>query len=64
MRTKIVKTVATGTIVSLGFAAVAFTPAAYAGTPSGQSATARPAVGPHLAVLTDPIVQIPVRKAA
>jgi hypothetical protein len=64
MRTKIVKTVATGTIVSLGFAAIAFTPAAYASTSSGESTTVRTAVGPHLAVLTDPIVQIPVRKAA
>jgi hypothetical protein len=64
MRTKIVKTVAAGTIVSLGFAAVAFTPAAYASTTSGHSTVARSAVGPHLAVLTDPIVQIPVRKAA
>jgi hypothetical protein len=64
MRTKIVKTVSAGTIVSLGFAAVAFTPAAYATTPSGQTTTTRPATGPHLAVLTDPIVQIPVRKAA
>ncbi|MFG1815958.1 hypothetical protein ACGFIF_19500 [Kribbella sp. NPDC049174] len=60
MRTKIVKTVAAGTIVSLGFAAVAFTPAAYATTTSDQATTTRP----HLAVLTDPIVQIPVRKAA
>ena len=62
MRTKIVKTVAAGTIVSLGFAAVAFTPAAYATTVSGEKTTT--VVGPHLAVLTDPIVQIPVRKAA
>ena len=58
-----VKTVAAGTIVSLGFAAVAFTPAAYATTTSEQTTT-RAAIGPHLAVLTDPIVQIPVRKAA
>lgn len=57
MQIKIVKTVAVGTIVSLGLAAVAFTPAAYA-------ATAKPAAAPHLAVLTDPIVQIPTRKAA
>jgi hypothetical protein len=63
MRTKIVKTVAAGTIVSLGLAAVAFTPAAYANTTSEQ-ATTRTATGPHLAVLTEPIVQIPVRKAA
>jgi hypothetical protein len=64
MRTKIIKTVATGTIVSLGFAAVAFTPAAYASTSSGEPTTAHTAVGPHLAVLTDPVVQLPVRKAA
>ncbi len=63
MRTKIVKTVAVGTIVSLGFAAVAFTPAAYAGTTSDQSTVTRAATGPHLAVLTDPI-HIPTRKAA
>ncbi|WP_329482384.1 hypothetical protein OG555_09195 [Kribbella sp. NBC_01484] len=58
MRTKIVKTVAVGTIVGLGLAA--FTPAAYASTtqPTARTAT------PHLAILTDPIVQIPVRKAA
>lgn len=62
MRTKIVKTVAAGTIVSLGFAAVAFTPAAYASTTSDQTTT-RAAAGPHLAVLTNPI-QIPTRKAA
>ncbi|WP_328525880.1 hypothetical protein [Kribbella sp. NBC_00359] len=60
MRTKIVKTVAVGTIVSLGLAAVAFTPAAYAST---TQATARTAT-PHLAILTDPIVQVPIRKAA
>jgi hypothetical protein len=52
-----VKTVAVGTIAGLGLAAVAFTPAAYA-TTTEQSAT------PHLAVLTDPIVQIPIRRAA
>lgn len=63
MRTKIVKTVAAGTIVGLGFAAVAFTPAAYATTTS-QSTVTRTATGPHLAILTDPIVQVPVRKAA
>ncbi|MFI7068330.1 hypothetical protein ACIBL3_45605 [Kribbella sp. NPDC050124] len=64
MRTKIVKTVAAGTIVSLGLAAVAFTPAAYASTTSDQTtATTRTAIGPHLAVLTDPI-QLPLRKAA
>jgi hypothetical protein len=56
MRTKIVKTVAAGTIVSLGLAAVAFTPAAYANTTRTAA--------PHLAILTDPIVQIPIRKAA
>jgi hypothetical protein len=61
MRTKIVKTVAVSTIVSLGFAAVAFTPAAYASTTSSEKTTT--AIGPHLAVLTDPI-QIPTRKAA
>jgi len=64
MRTKIVKTVAAGTIVSLGLAAVAFTPAAYATTTSDQTTTTRTTVGPHLAVLTDPIIQIPTRKAA
>ena len=63
MRTKIVKTVAVGTIVSLGFAAVAFTPAAYATTTSDKSTTTHSTVGPHLAVLTDPL-QIPTRKAA
>ena len=57
MPIKIVKTVAVGTIAGLGLAAVAFTPAAYA-TTTKQSTT------PHLAVLTDKIVQIPVRKAA
>jgi hypothetical protein len=55
MRTKIVKTVAAGTIVSLGLAAVAFTPAAYASTPSDRPTVARAATGPHLAVLTEPI---------
>ncbi|TCO30241.1 hypothetical protein EV652_105235 [Kribbella steppae] len=63
MRTKIVKTVAAGTIVSLGLAAVAFTPAAYATTTSDQT-TAHVTTAPHLAVLTDPIIQIPTRKAA
>lgn len=58
MQLKIVKAVAIGTIVSLGLAAVAFTPAAYATTAT------KPAATPHLAVLTDPIVQIPTRKAA
>jgi hypothetical protein len=57
MQIKIVKTVAVGTIVTLGLAAVAFTPAAYA-TTTNQTAT------PHLAVLNAPIVQVPVRKAA
>jgi hypothetical protein len=52
----IVKTVAVGTIATLGLAAVAFTPAASA---SGAKTTT-----PHLAVLTDRIVQVPVRKAA
>jgi hypothetical protein len=56
MRTKIVRTVAVGTIFSLGLAAVAFTPAAYA-------TTTRSTATPHLAILTDPI-QIPTRKAA
>jgi hypothetical protein len=54
---KLVKTVAVGTIVSLGLAAVAFTPAAYA-------TTTTPTATPHLAILTDPIVQVPTRKAA
>ena len=57
MRITIVRTVAVGTIATLGLAAVAFTPAAYA-TPTTKTAT------PHLAVLTEPIVQVPVRKAA
>jgi hypothetical protein len=57
MPINIVKTVAVGTVAALGLAAVAFTPAAYAAT------TTRTAT-PHLAVLTDPIVQIPIRKAA
>jgi hypothetical protein len=57
MPIKIVKTVAVGTIAGLGLAAVAFTPAAYA-TTTKQSAT------PHLAVLTDTIVRISIRKAA
>ena len=59
MRTKIVKTVATSTIISLGLAAVAFTPAAYATADRPYAVSA-----PHLAILTDPIVQIPTRKAA
>ncbi len=57
MPIRIVKTVALGTIATLGLAAVAFTPAAYA-TTSTQTAT------PHLAVLTEPVVQVAVRKAA
>jgi len=57
MPIKIVKTVAVGTIVTLGLAAVAFTTAAYAAS-TNQTAT------PHLAILTDPIRQVPVRKAA
>ena len=61
MRTKIVKTVAAGTIVSLGFAGVAFTPAYASTTTTTDKSTAT--AGPHLAVLTDPITQIPVRKA-
>jgi hypothetical protein len=56
MPIKIVKTVAVGTIATLGLAAVAFTPSAYASTTT-KTAT------PHLAVLTDR-VQVPVRKAA
>ncbi|GAA1135594.1 hypothetical protein GCM10009630_38060 [Kribbella jejuensis] len=55
MPIRIVKTVAVGTIATLGLAAVVFTPAAYAST-SKQTAT------PHLAVLTDKIA--PVRRAA
>ncbi|MEV5962966.1 hypothetical protein AB0L70_14455 [Kribbella sp. NPDC051952] len=54
---KLVKTVAVSTIAGLGLAAVAFTPAAYA-------TTTTPTAAPHLAVLTDPIIQIPTRKAA
>jgi hypothetical protein len=57
MPIKIVKTVAVGTIVTLGLAAVAFTTAAYAAS-TNQTAT------PHLAILTDPMRQVPVRKAA
>ncbi|WP_433162822.1 hypothetical protein [Kribbella sp. CA-247076] len=64
MRMKIVKTVAAGTIAGLGLAAVAFTPAAYAATPSDRSTVTRTTLGPHLAVLTEPIVQLPVRKTA
>jgi hypothetical protein len=56
MPIKIVKTVAIGTIVTLGLAAVAFTPAAYA-------ATIQHTATPHLVILTDP-VPIPTRKAA
>jgi hypothetical protein len=67
MRIKIVKTVAVGTIAGLGLAAVAFPPAASA-TTAGQSTVTRTvtrtATGPHLAVLTEPVVQVPVRKAA
>ena len=57
MPIRIVKTVAVGTIATLGLAAVAFTPAAYAST-SKQTAA------PHLAVLTKPVVPVAVRKAA
>jgi hypothetical protein len=57
MPIRIVKTVAVGTIATLGLAAVAFTPAAYAST-SKQTAT------PHLAVLTKPATPVAVRKAA
>ena len=57
MPIRIVKTVAVGTIATLGLAAVAFTPAAYAST-TNRTTT------PHLAVLTEPVVQVPVRKAA
>ncbi|MDX3001053.1 hypothetical protein PWY87_05180 [Kribbella solani] len=57
MPIRIVKTVAVGTIASLGLAAVAFTPAAYAGS-SKQTAT------PHLAVLTEPVATVTARKAA
>jgi hypothetical protein len=57
MPIRIVKTVAVGTIATLGLAAVAFTPAAYAST-STKTAT------PHLAVLTKPVVPVVVRKAA
>jgi hypothetical protein len=56
MQLEIVKTVAIGTIATLGLAAVAFTPAAYASA-THQTAT------PHLVVLTDP-VPLPTRKAA
>ncbi|MEU4190698.1 hypothetical protein AB0E69_02275 [Kribbella sp. NPDC026611] len=56
MPIKIVKTVAVGTIAALGLAAVAFTPAAYANVDRTAA--------PHLAVLTEPIVQVPTRKAA
>ncbi|MET9313886.1 hypothetical protein ABZX12_18900 [Kribbella sp. NPDC003505] len=57
MPIRFVKTVAVGTIATLGLAAVAFTPAAYAST-STRTAT------PHLAVLTKPIVPVAIRKAA
>jgi hypothetical protein len=57
MPIRIVRTVAVGTIATLGLAAVAFTPAAYAST-TKQTAT------PHLAVLTDPITPTTTRKAA
>jgi hypothetical protein len=57
MPIRIVKTVAVGTIATLGLAAVAFTPVAYAST-STRTTT------PHLAVLTKPVVPEAVRKAA
>jgi hypothetical protein len=57
MPIRIVKTVAVGTIATLGLAAVAFTPAAYA-TTSKQTGT------PHLAVLTEPIIPVVVRRVA
>ncbi|HZX07478.1 hypothetical protein [Kribbella sp.] len=57
MPIRIVKTVAVGTIATLGLAAVAFTPAAYAST-TRQTAT------PHLAILTDPVTPVGNRKAA
>ena len=57
MPIRIVKTVAVGTIATLGLAAVAFTPAAYASTTT-KTAT------PHLAVLTKPVMPVAVRKAA
>ena len=57
MPIRFVKTVAVGTIATLGLAAVAFTPAAYAST-STKTTT------PHLAVLTEPVVPVAVRKAA
>ncbi|WP_432882958.1 hypothetical protein ACQPYH_40650 [Kribbella sp. CA-245084] len=57
MPIRIVKTVAVGTIATLGLAAVAFTPAAYAST-TKTTAT------PHLAVLTKPVAEVVVRKAA
>jgi hypothetical protein len=53
MRITIVRTVALGTITALGLAGVAFIPASSTATPT-----------PHLAVLTEPIVQVPVRRAA
>ena len=52
----IVRTVAVSTIATLGLAAVAFIPAAYASTTRTAA--------PHLAVLTEPVVPVPVRKAA
>jgi hypothetical protein len=57
MPIRFVKTVAVGTIATLGLAAVAFTPTAYAST-STKTAT------PHLAVLTEPIAPVAIRKAA
>ncbi|MGZ0150629.1 hypothetical protein ACXJJ3_26465 [Kribbella sp. WER1] len=57
MPIRIVRTVAVGTIATLGLAAVAFTPAAYAST-SKHTAT------PHLAILTEPVAPAGSRKAA
>ena len=57
MPIRFVKSVAVGIIATLGLAAVAFTPAAYAST-STKTAT------PHLAVLTEPIAPVAIRKAA
>jgi hypothetical protein len=54
MRITIVRTVAAGTVVGLGFAAVAFTPA-YATMPAEAAAKSQ-----HVATLVDPIA-VPTR---
>lgn len=56
MPIRIVKPVAVGTIATLGLAAVAFTPA--------YASTTKTTATPHLAVLTKPVAEVTVRKAA